>query len=89
MQLTVLIDKIRMLLIENNVSVETITSITRLQIADKFKSLDDLNNQYAKALFDIKLVLENNNTEDFECVEEILAIFAALAIGVNHRHDFM
>lgn len=83
-----LINKVRIILMENDVSIETTISIVKLLIAEKFKSLADLNNSYVIALNDIKSTLENDKTDDFECVEKIVTIFENLDIAVEYRHDF-
>lgn len=82
------IDNIRVILNENSVSGETVSCIMKLLIADKFKNLDDIKNKYARALNDIKMVLENEKAEDFECVDKIVTIFENLDIGVEYRHDY-
>ena len=62
--------EIRDVLAKNDVSVECISNVLKLIIADNFAKLDDVNNQYVKILHDVRNVLENDKLEDFYCIEK-------------------
>ena len=83
-----LIDEIRETLIRNEVSPECTAAIVKLLAADKFKRLDDIDNNYADILKDIKSILEDDTLDDFDCIEKIVVNFERSGIRVSCRHDF-
>jgi hypothetical protein len=47
-----------------------------------------VNEATHRCLVEIKNVLENDKLSDFDCIDQIIEIYASLGLAVSYRHDF-
>ena len=47
-----------------------------------------LKNRCYQALDEIKVILQDEKSNDFDCVEDILGVFERLGVPIDERHDF-
>lgn len=79
---------------QTNLFKEILTKILEKQKVEVYVKLspkditDLLNNTCYKALNKIQEIIQNDNYDDFECIERIVCVFEEIGSNGGNRHDY-